>query len=119
MADLVDDCYKNGLKLVIKIHPRDELERYHRFSSKCQLNASGGDTAQNFELIRRSKLVVTKHSTVSILALLAKKPIAFINYRNVLPFLNENIDFPESMILKNKKGTLKISLLQSQMNPKQ
>ena len=41
-----------------------------------------------------------------IQSLLCKKPIAFINYRNVLPFLDEKIDFLDSMILR-RKGDVK------------
>ena len=37
---------------------------------------------------------------------MCKKPIAFINYRNVLPFLDEKIDFLDSMILR-REGDVK------------
>ncbi len=106
VGDLVDDCYKNGLKLVIKLHPRDDINRYSLFKDKCTLNSSDGASQGIVNLIQRSRLIVIKHSTVMIQSLLCEKPIAFINYRNVLPFLDGKIDFLDSMILK-KEGDVK------------
>ena len=106
IGDLVDDCYNNGLKLVIKLHPRDDIEKYSLFKNKCKLDSSGGSSHGVVNLIQRSRLIVIKHSTVIIQALLCKKPIAFINYRNVLPFLDEKIDFLDSMILR-REGDVK------------
>ena len=44
-----------------------------------------------------------------IQSLLCKKPIAFINYRNVLPFLDGEIDFLSSMILSRQGDVKSIS----------
>lgn len=102
VGDLVDDCYNNGLKLVIKLHPRDDIKKYSPFKNKCTLNYSDGSSQGIVNLIQRSRLIVIKHSTVMIQSLLCKKPIAFINYRNVLPFLDGEIDFLDSMILRGE-----------------
>ncbi len=106
VGDLVDDCYNNGLKLVIKLHPRDDIKKYNLFKNKCTLNFSDGSSQGIVNLIQRSRLIVIKHSTVMIQSLLCKKPIAFINYRNVLPFLDGEIDFLNNMILR-KEGDIK------------
>ena len=41
-----------------------------------------------------------------IYALLCKKPLAFLDYRNVRPFLDGEIDFLDSMILR-REGDVK------------
>jgi len=105
VGDLVDDCYNNGLKLVIKLHPRDDIEKYSPFKNKCTIDSSDGSSPVIVNLIQRSRLIVIKHSTVMIQSILCKKPMAFINYRNVLPFLEE-IDFLNSMIL-SREGNIK------------
>ena len=105
VGDLVDDCYNNGLKLVIKLHPRDDVKKYSSFENKCTIDYSDGSSHGIVKLIQRSRLIVIKHSTVMILALLCKKPIAFINYRNVHPFLDE-INFLNCMIL-NRESNIK------------
>ena len=105
VGDLVDDCYNNGLKLVIKLHPRDDIEKYSPFKNKCTVDSSDGSSPAVVNLIQRSRLIVVKHSTTMIPTLLCKKPMAFINYRNVLPFLEE-IDFLNSMIL-SREGNIK------------
>ncbi len=102
VGDLVDDCYNNGLKLVIKLHPGDDTKKYSLFKNKCTLDYSDGSSDGIVNLIQRSRLIVIKHSTVMIQSLLCKKPIAFINYRNVLPFLDGEIDFLNSMILRGE-----------------
>ena len=106
VGDLVDDCYNNGLKLVIKLHPRDDMKKYSLFKNKCTIDSSDGSSPGIVNLIQRSRLIVIKHSTVMMLALLCKKPIAFINYRNVLPFLDGKINFLSSMIL-SREGDVK------------
>jgi hypothetical protein len=106
VGDLVDECHANGLKLVIKLHPRDEINKYRVFDKKCTLDYSDGSSPGIVNLIKRSKLIVMKHSTVMIQSLLSKKPIAFINYRNVLPFLDGTIDFMDIMVL-SRKGSVK------------
>tara|TARA_B110001450_G_scaffold256377_1_gene286627 strand:- start:2027 stop:3184 length:1158 start_codon:yes stop_codon:yes gene_type:complete len=105
VGDLVDDCYNSGLKLVIKMHPRDDIKKYSSFKNKCTLNSSDGSLPGIVNLIQRSRLIVIKNSTVMIQSLLCKKPIAFINYRNVLPYLEE-IDFLDSMII-SREGDIK------------
>ena len=102
VGDLVDECYNNGLKLVIKLHPRDDIKKYRAFGNKCTLDCSDGSSLGIINLIQRSRLIVIKHSTVMIQSLLCEKPIAFINYRNVLPFLDGEIDFFDIMVLTGK-----------------
>tara|TARA_B100001093_G_scaffold512934_2_gene583801 strand:+ start:2113 stop:3273 length:1161 start_codon:yes stop_codon:yes gene_type:complete len=106
VGDLVDDCYNNGLKLVIKLHPGDDIRKYSLFKDRCAFDTSDGSSQGIVNLLRRSRLIVIKHSTVMIQSLLCRKPIAFINYRNVLPFLDGEIDFLDSMIL-TRKGDVK------------
>ena len=106
VGDLVDDCYNNGLKLVIKLHPRDDIKKYSLFKNKCTIDSSNGSSPGIVNLIQRSRLIAIKHSTVMIQSLLCKKPIAFINYRNVLPFLDGEIDFSDSMVL-SREGNVK------------
>jgi len=106
VGDLVDDCYNNGLNLVIKMHPGDDIKKYSPFKNKCTLDTSDGSLPGIINLIQRSRLIVIKHSSVIIQSLLCKKPIAFINYRNVLPFLDGEIDFLNSMILR-REGDIK------------
>jgi hypothetical protein len=106
VGDLVDDCYNNGLKLVIKLHPGDDMSKYSLFKDRCTFDTSDGSSQGIVNLLQRSKLIVIKHSTVMIQSLLCRKPIAFINYRNVLPFLDGEIDFLDSMIL-TREGDVK------------
>ena len=106
VGDLVDDCHNNGLKLVIKLHPRDDIKKYSSFKNKCTLNYSDGSLPGIVNLIQRSRLIVIKHSTVMIQSLLCKKPIAFINYRNVHPYIDGKTDFLDSMIL-SREGNVK------------
>ena len=106
VGDLVDDCFNNGLKLVIKLHPGDDIKKYSLFKNRCTLDTSDGSSQGIVNLVKRSRLIVIKHSTVMIQSLLCKKPIAFINYRNVLPFLDGEIDFLDSMIL-SREGDVK------------
>ena len=106
VGDHVDDCYNNGLNLVIKLHPGDDINKYSIFKNKCTVVSLDGSSPGIVNLIQRSRLIVIKHSTVMIQSLLCKKPIAFINYRNVLPFLEGEIDFLNSMILR-REGDIK------------
>ena len=106
VGDLVNDCYNNGLNLVIKLHPGDIVEKYDKFKNKCEIIFSDGSSTTIIDLIQRSKLVVIKHSTVIIQSLLCKKPIAFINYRNMKPYVDNRQNFLDIMIL-NQENNIK------------
>lgn len=102
VEELVEDCHKNKFKLTIKLHPRDDPDRYSSFKSKCQIIYSDGSPDTIVNLIQRSYAIVLKHSTVMILSLLCNRPIIFINYKGVSPFLDNKIDFLPSMVLSKK-----------------
>ncbi len=104
IGGLVDDCFKNSLKLVIKLHPRDLIEKYEPFKDRCTINCSDGDAHNIVNLIQRSRLIVIKYSTVIIQSLLCKKPIAYINYRGVKPYIDSKGDFLESMVLSENNN---------------
>ncbi len=104
IGGLVDDCFKNGLKLVIKLHPRDLIEKYEPFKDRSTINYSEGDANNIVNLIQRSRLIVLKYSTVIIQSLLCKKPVAYINYRGVKPYIDSKGDFLESMVLSENNN---------------
>jgi len=104
VSDLVNDCYSNSLKLVIKLHPRDIIEKYEPFKDRCEIVISDGASHTIVNLIQRARLIVVKSSTVIIQSLLCKKPIAYINYRNVIPFTNMKKTFLKRMVLTPKNN---------------
>ena len=79
---LVNECSKMRLKLVIKLHPRDDVNIYSRFESdNCRIiiHDINWKDADNVALIRGAKVVIGKGSTSMLLALLLQKPVMYLD----------------------------------------
>lgn len=79
---VVDECRKMGLRLLIKLHPRDDVSVYKQFESEhCRLVEHHKDwrDADNVALIQKTKVVMTKGSSSILVPLLLQKPVMYLD----------------------------------------
>jgi len=119
VENLVNDCNNHGKKLVILLHPRDDLSMYEIFSDRCEIcfNNNIRSDLENLKYVVRSNLVVVKSSTIRIMPLIFKIPVAFINYYNVTVPVNSCIkDSYHSDLILESLGDIKILLERIEQN---
>lgn len=99
--------YFPGVKLVIKLHPRESWEDVKRIvndlkeEEKKRIRIIRDFKAE--ELIRASELVINVRSTIGVEALLLGKPVIQMDIFNHWPMIKEYSKFNASIIVKNKE----------------
>jgi hypothetical protein len=82
LTQVVNKCDQLNLRMIIKLHPRDDIEVYKKFSSeKCLLIQHNKERsyAENIALINTAKVVMGKGSTSLLAPLLMGKPVIFLD----------------------------------------
>jgi len=102
VKSFVDDCKKNGVSFVLSLHPRDDISFYEKYvDGNCILD-SDASYEEKVLLVKSSKLVVVKSSSIINVPLALRKPIAYINYASFFPHSNMlNLFRKEMIIYKN------------------
>lgn len=95
----VDDCEKNGVSFVLSLHPRDDASFYRKYVDDNYILDNDTSFEEKVLLIRSSKLVVVKSSTIINTVLALRKPIAYINYASFFPHSNMIDIFNKEMIM--------------------
>ena len=96
---LVDDCYSQGLNITILLHPRDDYHYYQHLEGKAKLVSGRRSLSENIQFALKSKLVVIKSSTTHLIPLVCNVPVAYLNYKGILPFCDVMDSFSHNMIL--------------------
>ena len=84
LEQVVRKCNELNIKMIIKLHPRDNIEVFERFeSNKCQLIRHSKDrkNEENICLIKKAKVVMGKGSTAILIPLLIGKPVIFLDIK--------------------------------------
>ena len=95
----VDDCEKSGVSFVLALHPRDDVSFYKKYVDHGCILGNDISFEEKVLLIRSSKLVVVKSSTIINTILALRKPIAYINYASFFPHANMIDIFNKEMIM--------------------
>ncbi len=99
VKSFVDDCEKNGVSFVLALHPRDDASFYRKYVNHNYILDNDASFEEKVLLIRSSKLVVVKSSTIINTILALRKPIAYINYASFFPHANMIDIFNKEMIM--------------------
>lgn len=99
IKSFVSDCEKNGISFVLALHPRDDASFYKKYVNHNYILDVDTPFEEKVLLIRSSKLVVVKSSTIINTILALRKPIAYINYASFFPHANMIDIFNKEMIM--------------------
>ena len=99
VKSFADDCEKNGVSFVLALHPRDDASFYKKYVNHNYILDIDASFEEKVLLIRSSKLVVVKSSTIINTILTLRKPIAYINYASFFPHANMIDIFNKEMIM--------------------
>ncbi len=73
----------DSVQMVIKIHPREDLEKYKKIAAQYEdIVIHVLRDIDLYALLHNCELLITRHSTVALEAMLADKPVVTINLSN-------------------------------------
>jgi len=118
LSQVVSECAQLKLRMIIKLHPRDDIEVYRNFSSeKCLIvqHNKKWSYVDSISLASSAKVIMGKGSTSLLLPLIMGKPVIFLDIMNsnIVHFKNF---YPLKMLLKDIKDFENMNMYLSSIN---